>query len=106
MGDFFIYCIFIIMDLQEQIIRIQEMMGVDNTPYAVIEITKILSNMNPKYYYQEVPYWKTKNDKIYIKKGSSGHKTISTNNIKVLKVFEDGNTEELQEYLKSLRENF
>lgn len=93
------------MNLQEQISRIQEMMGMDNTPYAVIEITKILSHMDPKYYYQAVPYWKTEKDNIYIKKGSSGHKTISTKNIKVLKVFEDGETEELRDYLKSLREN-
>jgi len=73
------------------------------TPYAVIEITKPISHMNPKYYYQEVPYWKTKEDKIYINRGSSGHKTISTKNIDVIKVFKDGNTEELQNYLKELR---
>ena len=73
------------------------------TPYAVIEITKPMSYMDPKYYYQEVPYWKTKQDKIYINKGSSGHKTISTKNIDVIKVFKDGNTEELQNYLRELR---
>lgn len=77
----------------------------DKVEYAVIEITKPLSRMEPKYYFQEVPYWKTKEDIIYIKKGSSGYKTISTKNIKVLKVFKNGNTEELQAYLQKLREN-
>lgn len=91
------------MRLDEQLNRITEMMEDDNTPYAVIEITKPLSYMSQDYYYQEVPYWKTKKDKIYIKKGPSGYKTISTDNIKVLKVFKDGDTEELQDYLKSLR---
>jgi hypothetical protein len=75
----------------------------DDTEYAVIEITKPLGYMDLKYYYQAVPYWKTKEDKIYIKKGASGYKTISTKNIKVLKIFKNENDPEMKEYLKELR---
>jgi hypothetical protein len=91
------------MKLQEQINRIHEMMGVEPTPYAVIEITKPLARMPLEYYYQAVPYWYTKEDRIYIKRGSAGGKSISTKNIKVLKVFEDGETEELYDFLEKLR---
>lgn len=73
------------------------------TEYAVIKITKPIAHMDMKYYYQEVPLWKTKEDKIYIKKGSAGNKTISTKNIEVLKTFESDN-DELKEYLKKLRD--
>lgn len=91
------------MNLQEQINRIHEMMGFEPTPYAVIEITKPLAHMPLEYYYQAVPYWKTKEDRIYVKRGSAGGKSISTKNIKVLKVFEDGETEELHDFLEKLR---
>lgn len=73
------------------------------TPYAVFEITKPLAYMPLEYYYQEAPLWKTKQRMIFIKKGPSGSKSISTNNIKVLKVFPEGNSEELQNYLEKLR---
>lgn len=73
------------------------------TPYAVFEITKPLAYMPIEYYYQEAPLWKTEESIIYIKKGSSGHKSISTKNIKVLKVFPEGETEELHNYLERLR---
>lgn len=73
--------------------------------YAVIEITKALAFMEPRYYFQAVPYWHTKENKIFIKKGSSGSKMISTDNIKVLKTFNGGhNNPEMKEYLKKLRE--
>ena len=75
----------------------------DDTEYAVIEITKPLGYMDLKYYYQSVPYWKTKEDKIYVKKCVSGYKTISTKNIKVLKIFKNENDPEMKEYLKELR---
>ena len=75
----------------------------DNIPYAVFEITKPLAHMPIEYYYQEAPLWKTEESFIYIKKGSSGHKSISTKNIKVLKVFPEGETEELHNYLERLR---
>jgi hypothetical protein len=71
--------------------------------YAVIEITKPLARMEEKYYYQIVPYWKTKEDKIYINKGASGRKTISTDNIKVLKTFKGEDNPEMKEYLNKLR---
>ena len=74
-----------------------------DTKYAVIKILKPLSWMNPKYYYQEVPLHQTQGDKITIKKGSSGTKTISRRNIEVIKVF-SSNSDELRHYLDSLRE--
>lgn len=70
---------------------------------AVIEITKPLSHMSLDYYYQAVPYWKTKENLIFVKKGSSGSKMISTDNIKVLKVFKRGDEDEMEAYLKTLR---
>lgn len=75
----------------------------EKTPYAVFEITKPLAHMPLEYYYQEAPLWKTKEGIIYIKKGAAGHKSISTNNIKVLKVFPEGETEEMYKYLDELR---
>jgi hypothetical protein len=74
-----------------------------NIPYAVFEITKPLAHMQPEYYYQEAPLWKTKESMIYVNKGSAGHKTISTNHIKVLEVFPEGETKEMYDYLEELR---
>lgn len=74
-----------------------------NVPYAVFEITKPLAHMQPEYYYQAAPLWKTKESMIYVNKGSAGHKTISTNHIKVLEVFPEGETEEVYNYLEDLR---
>jgi hypothetical protein len=99
--------IFIIMNLQENINRIKEMMGVtetDGIDQAVIEITKPLSFIPLKYYYQVVPYWKTKQDTIFISKGGVG-KTISTKNIRVLRVFSQEEEQEMMEYLNNLREH-
>ena len=89
------------MRLDEQIRRIlkEEL----KTPYAVIEITKPISRMDLKYYYQEVPLWHTTQDKIYINRGSAKPIVISTKNIKVLKIFDDGNNQELKDYLNKLR---
>lgn len=92
--------------LQENIQRIKEVMNINedhHNEYAVIEITKPLSFMSLDYYYQAVPLWKTKEDTIYIKKGPSGRKTISTDNIKVLKTFTSDQEDEMNEYIKSLR---
>lgn len=75
----------------------------DNIPYAVFEITKPLAHMPMEYYYQEAPLWKTQESIIFIKKGAVGTKSISTNNIKVLKVFPEGDTKELEAYLEELR---
>jgi hypothetical protein len=100
------------MNLQENINRIKEMMGVtetDGIDQAVIEITKPLSFMPLKYYYQVVPYWKTKQDTIFISKGgvSKGGvgKTISTKNIRVLRVFSQDEEQEMMDYLNNLREH-
>jgi len=74
-----------------------------DVPYVVFEITKPLAHMQPEYYYQEAPLWKTKESMIYVNKGSAGHKTISTNHIKVLEVFPEGETKEMFDYLEELR---
>jgi len=84
-------------------IRVRFIPNTDEEKYAVIEITKPIARMEPKYYFQEVPFWKTKEDMIYINKGSSGKKTISTKNIKVLKTFSDRNSPEMKKYLEKLR---
>ena len=95
------------MNLQEQTNRIKQMMGLLNentdTEYSVIEITMPMAYMPMKYYYQAVPTWKTKEDKIYVLKGTTG-KTISTKNIKVLKTFKgDHKNPEMLDYLEELR---
>ena len=70
---------------------------------AVIEVLIPMSFMNEKYRFQSVPYWKTLEDKIYINKGSAGQKTISTDNIRVLKVFDGQEKERIENYLNQLR---
>jgi hypothetical protein len=94
--------------LKEQINRIHSIMNLkeedEEVDYAVIEITKPISRMSPKYYFQSVPYFKTKEDKIYLKRGSAGTITISTNNIKVLKKFKQSEKEEMEKYLNNLRQ--
>lgn len=99
------------MNLQENIHRIKQMMGVikeseeQQPDYAVIEITKPLSYLSMKNYYQIVPYKDTLRDKIYINKGASGGKSISTKNINVLKTFNGGsNNPEMKDYLNNLRD--
>jgi DNA-directed RNA polymerase subunit RPC12/RpoP len=87
------------MNIQENIYRIKEVMGLkeeyEKPLQALIEILSPLAFMDEKYRFQIVPYWKTQQPKIYIKKGSAGSKTISTDNIKIHKVFPDG---EMSEY--------
>jgi len=83
-----------------KILREQEKFKTD---YAVIEILKPLAYMNPKYYYQTVPYFKTLEDRISVRKNASDYKSISTKNIKVLKIFNQDNKEEMMEYLERLR---
>lgn len=92
------------MNLQENIRRIlREQEEELNTDYAVIEIIKPLAYMNPKYYYQTVPYFKTLEDRISVRKNASDYKSISTKNIKVLKIFHQDNKQEMMEYLERLR---
>jgi hypothetical protein len=74
------------------------------TDYAVIEILKPSSRMPSKWYFQAVPLNKTKEDKIYIKRGSAGTLTISTKNIKIHKTFKNSEKEEMDKYLEKLRD--
>ena len=75
-----------------------------NTDYAVIEILKPSSRMPLKWYFQAVPLNKTKEDKIYIKRGPAGILTISTKNIKIHKIFKKSEKEEMDKYLEKLRD--
>jgi hypothetical protein len=70
---------------------------------AVIEIKIPIRYMDIDNYYQAVPYHATQNRMIYIKKGAAGHKSISTKNIEVLKVFDNNDVEGIQNYLDFLR---
>jgi hypothetical protein len=94
------------MNLQENIQRIKQVMGIitenkDEILYSIIEILPALAYMDEKYRYQIVPNHKTKDKMIYIKKGSSGNKSISTKNIKVLKT---GSEEEMKNYLSKIKD--
>lgn len=68
--------------------------------YALIEITKALAYMDDKYRYQLIPKSKLNNRLIDIKKGASGYKSISPNNVKVI---ETGNKSQLETKLKELQ---
>ena len=94
------------MNLQENIQRIKQIMGIitenkDEILYSIIEILPALAYMDEKYRYQIVPNHKTKDKMIYIKKGSSGNKSISTKNIKVLKT---GSEEEMKNHLSKIKD--
>lgn len=71
--------------------------------YALIEILIPIGYMSLPYYFQIVPLHQTKENKIQVKLGSAGSKTISTKNIKILKVFNSNQIEEMNTYLKELR---
>jgi len=94
------------MNLQENIQRIKQVMGIitenkDEILYSIIEILPALAYMDEKYRYQIVPNHKTKDKMIYIKKGSSGNKSILTKNIKVLKT---GSEEEMKNHLSKIKD--
>lgn len=91
------------MNLQETIRRVLRE-EITDTEYAVIEILKPSSRMPLKWYFQAVPLHKTKEDKIYIKRGPAGTLTISTKNIKVRKTFKKSEKEEMDKYLEKLRD--
>ena len=91
------------MNLQETIRRILRE-EITDPEYAVIEILKPSSRMPSKCYFQAVPLHKTKEDKIYIKRGPAGTLTISTDNIKVRKTFKKSEKEEMDKYLEKLRD--
>lgn len=98
------------MNLNEQINKIKQMMCLTENEIsidqAVIEILIPMAYLSPKDRFQIVPYWKTKEPKIYIVKGSAGGKTISTKNIKVLNVFKQDQTEEMNSFLNKIREEY
>ena len=76
------------------------------TEYAVIEIKIYLANMDMDYYFQARPMHEVLSDRVYVKKGASGSKSISTKNISVLKTFMiPSQEEEMNLYLKELRDN-
>lgn len=75
------------------------------TKTAVIEILIPIAYMDLKNYYQTVPYHSIETGRVFIKKGSAGSKSISTKNIKVLKIFKSNETEEINDYLNQLRNN-
>jgi hypothetical protein len=99
------------MNLQENINRIQEVMGViveseiEMPDYAVIEIMKPISYLPLKYYFQAIPIHHLDSDRIYVNKGAAGGKSISTKNIKVLKTFKYNEKDEMESYLNNLRDN-
>jgi hypothetical protein len=92
------------MNLQETIRRVLRE-EITDTEYAVIEILKPSSRMPLKWYFQAVPLHKTKEDKIYIKRGPAGTLTISTKNIKVRKTFKNSEKEDMDKYLEKLRKS-
>jgi hypothetical protein len=91
------------MNLREQIRRVLRE-EITEPEYAVIEILKPSSRMPLKWYFQAVPVNKTKEDKIYIKRGPAGILTISTKNIKIHKIFKKSEKEEMDKYLEKLRD--
>lgn len=75
------------------------------TKTAVIEIMKPLAYFDEKYRYQDVPLHALEQKMVYIKKGASGNKMISTKNIKLLKVFNSDDREGIKSYINDLRDN-
>lgn len=73
--------------------------------YVVFEITKPLSYLPLKFYYQVALMSKTEDDYIYIKTGYGTGRRISTRNIKVLKSFVGSDNPEMKKYLEDLRRN-
>lgn len=71
--------------------------------YAVIEIIIPMAYLDPKYYYQAVPAHYLNSDRIYVTKGASGGKSISTKNVRVLKTFKYEEKDKIEAYLKQLR---
>jgi hypothetical protein len=70
---------------------------------AVIQVMKPLTFMDTKYEFQDVPLHTLSNTLVDVKKGASGHKMISTKNIKLLKVFDTNDKEGIKNYIEQLR---
>jgi GNAT superfamily N-acetyltransferase len=79
---------------------------VENTQYGVYEIMIPIAYLDTKYYFQASPMHEILSNRVFIKKGSAGNKSISTKNIKVLKTFMIPEQEnEMNLFLKGLRDN-
>jgi hypothetical protein len=82
--------------------------GDDETPirlrYALIEIKIPLAFWGYKNYFQIVPHHYVLGDRIYVKKGTSGGRSISTKNINVIEVFDEDRMNEMIELMNKLRE--
>jgi hypothetical protein len=78
--------------------------NLNQTEYVVFEITKPIGFMSMKYYFQARPKRELETGRVYINKGSAGHKSISVKNIEVLKTFLIPNQQqEMDDYLDKLR---
>jgi len=79
---------------------------VEGTEYGVYEIMIPIAYLDTKYYFQASPMHEILSNRVFIKKGSAGNKSISTKNIKVLKTFHLPNEEnEMILFLNQLRTN-
>jgi GNAT superfamily N-acetyltransferase len=79
---------------------------IESTEYGVYEIMIPMAYLDTKYYFQASPMHEILSNRVFIKKGSAGNKSISTKNIKVLKTFHLPNEEnEMNLFLKELRDN-
>ena len=66
-----------------------------------------IAYLDMKYYFQARPMREINSDRVFIKKGAAGHKSISTKNIKLLKTFNIPSQEnEMEEYLNQLRNSY
>jgi GNAT superfamily N-acetyltransferase len=79
---------------------------VESTEYGVYEIMIPIAYLDTKYYFQASPMHEILSNRVFIKKGSAGNKSISTKNIKVLKSFHLPYEEnEMILFLNDLRDN-
>jgi GNAT superfamily N-acetyltransferase len=79
---------------------------IESTEYGVYEIMIPIAYLDTKYYFQASPMHEILSNRVFIKKGSAGNKSISTKNIKVLKTFHLPDEEnEMNLFLNDLRAN-
>lgn len=75
-----------------------------STEYGVFEIEIPIAYMDMKYYFQARPMDEIRSGRVFVKKGSAGNKSISTKNIKLLKIFNLPNEkDEMEVYINQLR---
>jgi antitoxin component YwqK of YwqJK toxin-antitoxin module len=73
------------------------------TKTAVVKIMIPLAYLDEKYTYQDIPLHSLDGRMVYIKKGASGYKSISSKNVKLLKVFNSDDEKGIEKYLGELR---